>query len=609
MIPQNLKKREKPLKFSASQTDRPMALPPIQTITCFLRTLAFALVVVCGLLPLEKLVGQLLSQRTPRQGITVSDGPAEHATTKERGLIREILEAELRLELEPGQSKIIRTNYNVVRSAVSHPDVVDINAFDTREIEIIGKSIGQATVTFWFEVPNGGVHVLRYHTEVDNVKQREREKVARYHNLQSQINELFPNSQVFLIPIDDKVIVKGQARDSKEAFEIMRLLNGAGRNNQFSNGGFNGRGTASAFGNSFRNSQQRFNGFGFGLDQNASSDNGPNLDGTDNAPDEPNNYAIPGTQFINMLKVPGEHQVMLKVRIAELVRNSSRSLGVDISSVFDGNQLSSAISGGGNLTAILSEGDVQFLIRAIAGHGYGKILAEPTLVTISGKPARFLAGGEFAVPTTVGIGGVGAASTTFRGFGTELQFTPTVVDKDLVRLEVSPSFSTLNPDATVGGIPGLSRRSVDTTVDLREGQWLAIAGLIQDEQGGQRTRVPFLGGMPVLGSLFGDQDTSRQETELVVLVSPELVHPMEAHELPMMLPGMEVTDPTDDDFFLRHQTEGYSGFEHRSTVWPEQAAQQGGFRREAILQNLKPKIGRRIQTNQAYILGPSGFSE
>jgi pilus assembly protein CpaC len=536
--------------------------------------------------------------------------PANYSANKERALIREILEPELILRLEPGQSKIIRTNYPIVRSATSHPEVVTIQPFGETEIEVVGANIGKTTLTFWFEVPNGSVHVLRYFVEVDNERVKQKQRESRVKRLQSQVNELFPNSQVFLVPIDDKVIVRGQARDAKESFEIMQLLsrsasNAYGGQAQLAGdtGGF-GIGNGGGWGFSTNPNFNGGYGSGRGLQPRSSFNGGVgNAAGSASVDD--------GMQFnfINMLTVPGEQQVMLKVRIAELVRSSNRSMGVDISAVFDGEQISHLISGGGNLTAILNDGDVSFLLKAIASHGYGKILAEPTLVTISGKPARFLAGGEFAVPTTVGIGGVGAASTAFHGFGTELSFTPTITDKDLIRLEVSPSFSTLNPDASVGGIPGLSRRSVQTTVDLREGQWLAIAGLIQDEQGGQRARLPFLGDMPVLGGLFGNQDTTRQETELVVLVSPELIHPLEANQLPLMLPGMEVTDPTDDDFFRRHLTEGYRGFEHRSTVWPEQAAHQGGYRREAILDQIKPRIGRRIATQGAYISGPSGFSE
>jgi len=252
---------------------------------------------------------------------------------------------------------------------------------------------------------------------------------------------------------------------------------------------------------------------------------------------------------------------------------------------------------------------VQFFLTAVGTHGYGKILAEPTLITISGKSARFQAGGEFAVPTTVGVGGVGGISTTFRGFGTELEFTPTVVDKDLIRLDVSPSFSTLNNDATVAGIPGLNRRSVDTTVDLREGQWLAVAGLIQDEQGGQKTRTPYLGDIPFLGGLFSTRDTSRFETELIVLVSPELIHPLEREQVPLLLPGMEVTDPTDDDFFLRRQTEGYRGFDHRSTLWTEIQSHNRGVVESQFLDQVTSGARRKMQVQNSYISGPCGLSE
>jgi len=302
---------------------------------------------------------------------------------------------------------------------------------------------------------------------------------------------------------------------------------------------------------------------------------------------------------------------MLKVRIAELVRNSNRSVGTDITTLFDSGAFSHVLGGGGggNVSAILSDGDVQFFLTAVGTHGYGKILAEPTLVTISGKSARFQAGGEFAVPTTVGVGGVGGIATTFRGFGTELEFTPTVVDKDLIRLEVSPSFSTLNNDATVAGIPGLNRRSVDTTVELREGQWLAVAGLIQDEQGGQKTRLPYVSEIPFVGGLFSRRDTSRFETELIVLVSPELIHPLEPEQVPLLLPGMEVTDPTDDDFFLRRQTEGYRGFDHRSTLWTEMQTHRRGVVESQSLDQVTSKARRKMQVQRSYISGPCGLSE
>ena len=551
------------------------------------RTLIVFLTMCISFAP-APVAAQLLSDPALPDKVTPLESPSKNAIAKEQALIKEIYDPELLLRVEPAQSKIIKTNYPVSRTAISHPNIVDIQIFGENEIEIIGNQVGETTMTFWFDIPGRGEQVLRYFVIVDNAKQVQLRRELRYKQLQSRINELFPNSQVFLFPIDDKVIVRGQARDSAEAAEIMRLLgtnNNIANNQGFNNGFGNGFGGSN---NGFAN--RNFNANGFNGAQNRPFD----------SPDS-NNY-------INMLQVPGEQQVMLKVRVAELVRSSSRSSGTDINAIFGNFQFSSFISGGGNLTAILDDGDVQFFLRAIASHSYGKILAEPTLITLSGKTANFLAGGEFAVPTTVGVGGVGAASTTFRGFGTELSFTPTIMDKDRIRLEVSPSFSTLNTDATVGGIPGLSRRSVDTTVDLREGQWLAVAGLIQDEQGGDRTKTPYLGDLPFLGGLFSSQSTSRFETELLVLVSPELVHPLELEQVPLLLPGMEVTEPTDDDFFLRQLIEGYEGFDHRSTVWPEVQRQETGKQRDSFVQHVRSVVRRRIRLHETYVCGPSGLS-
>ena len=118
------------------------------------------------------------------------------------------------------------------------------------------------------------------------------------------------------------------------------------------------------------------------------------------------------------------------------------------------------------------------------------------------------------------------------------------------------------------GIPGLNSRAVATTVDLREGQWLAIAGLIQDQQGGSKGRIPFLGDIPFFGAPFMNESVRREETELVVLVSPELVHPMECKQVPLILPGMDVTEPNDKAFFCLQQIEGHPDVQHRSTVWP-----------------------------------------
>jgi pilus assembly protein CpaC len=328
-------------------------------------------------------------------------------------------------------------------------------------------------------------------------------------------------------------------------------------------------------------------------------------------PDAPD---LPALTVIDLLEVPGEHQVMLKVRIAELTRSALRQLGVSFNAEGDSWSISSTMAGAGNITAILNDAvDVELFIQASSSNGYGKILAEPTLVTISGRTATFIAGGEFAVPTAVGVGGIGAATTAFRGFGTQLAFTPTVMDKDRIRLQVSPSFSTLNAANAVDGIPGLDTRAVATTVDLREGQWLAIAGLMQDQQGGSKVRVPFLGDIPVLGAMFMREEVKREETELVVLVSPELEHPLEANQVPLLLPGMEVTEPTDKAFYCLQQIEGHPDVHHRSTVWPayRDRIREANHRAVGEAHQSRPFKNHSLyyQNQQYYMCGPQGFSK
>jgi len=115
--------------------------------------------------------------------------------------------------------------------------------------------------------------------------------------------------------------------------------------------------------------------------------------------------------------------------------------------------------------------------------------------------------------------------------------------------------------------------------------------------------------LPVVGNLFGSHDTTRSETELIVLVSPELIHPLEPEQVPLMLPGMEVTDPTDDDFFIRHQTEGYRGFDFRSTLHPEHQAHVGGFKSDQLSRQINGRARKLQRMNDAYICGPTGFSK
>jgi len=314
---------------------------------------------------------------------------------------------------------------------------------------------------------------------------------------------------------------------------------------------------------------------------------------------------LPTSNIINMLNVPGEKQVMLKVRIAELKRSAVRELGADFSFDIKEFMFSSLMGAGGNVLAsgTFNDGSFDLILRAMMTNGSAKILAEPNLVTLSGKTATFLAGGEFAVPTVVGVGGAQAATTSFKGYGTQLTFTPTVMDKDRIRLVVSPTFSTLNQNNSVQGIFGLDTRTTTTTVDLREGQVLAIAGLLQEQQRGENARIPIIGDIPVLNILTSNKTMSRDETELLILVTPELVHPLEPDQAPSILPGMEVTEPNDLDFFIYGDIEGRNECHHRSTVWPlyksrmKRTGGHGYYEAETI-----------HSSQSYYVNGPFGFS-
>jgi pilus assembly protein CpaC len=452
----------------------------------------------------------------PPQGSLSSPAaqPSPEADAKLKALIGEVMEPEARMDLVLRRSKVLRTKVPVTRVSITDPKTLEVVQFSPIEFELIGLQAGETSLTFWF----GENQALRYLVRVkpdtgDSERARE-----EYRDLQNKINEMFPNSMVQLIPLSDKLIVRGQARDSAEASQILAVLSGRGNGQGAGQGG----------------------GYGAGM-----INMGPAANSTAGTSD------IPIHNIINLMDVPGEQQVMLKVRIAQLDRTAARRMATQLrinSGILALNTDSGGLSAA--FSSVLNPEDLRLALTAVSSTGYTKILAEPNLVTLNGQPASFMAGGEFAVPTAVGIGGVSGINTQFQRFGTQLTFTPTIVDKDRIRLAVAPSFSAINRDLTVQGIPGISNRAVTTTVDLRVGQWLAIAGLLEDNQRGSRIRVPFVGDIPILGTVFGQTTVQRQETELIVLVSPELVHPMDAREAPLVLPGMEIAEPGDTALFL-----------------------------------------------------------
>ncbi|VIO72277.1 Type II secretion system protein D [Bradyrhizobium ivorense] len=217
---------------------------------------------------------------------------------------------------------------------------------------------------------------------------------------------------------------------------------------------------------------------------------------------------------------------------------------------------------GSLLTSIIrtsNGGSVDLLITALETKGLARRLAEPNLTTLSGDAARFLAGGEFPVPipsnTTSGFPTV---TIEYKKFGVELAFVPTVLSRGVINLRVEPSVSELdfNNAITIQGtsVPALTRRDARTTVELRDGQSFAIAGLLQTRNRQDVSQLPWIGSVPVIGSLFSSKSYQQEETDLVIIVTPRLVAPA--------VPGQQLASPLDSrlpandvDFFLNGQME------------------------------------------------------
>jgi pilus assembly protein CpaC len=458
----------------------------------------------------------------------------------------EVIQQTGEFSVQVHRSKLLRTAKDIYRTAVVDDGVLEIVQFTPREISLIGRSQGATHVTFWFDDPAAQpvTYLVKVEPDAGQVKIDE----EKYQLLEDMLNEMFPDSKVHLQLIANKLVVRGQARDSEEASQIMALIRAQGTGQ----GGAGGGGIGG-------------NGFG-GINEGQAAD--PLLDNATGAARR-STY-----QIINMLRVPGVQQVALRVKIAELNRTAARNFGlnlqgrVDISSATEGSKLLlNSILGNGGKTApaILANfdgDDISVGLSTLSEAGVIKLLSEPTLVTLSGNPATFIAGGEFAVPTIVGSAGLNAVTTDFRAFGAIISFLPTVVDKDRIRLQVAPEFSQINSDLTVNGTPGLKVRAATTTVEMREGQTLAIAGLL-DESINANTA----GDIPFLSKWIGKRGVTRAETELIILVTPELVHPLEPEEVPP-LPGFDVTEPTNKQFYFHGDIEGNPTMDYRSTVWP-----------------------------------------
>ena len=280
-------------------------------------------------------------------------------------------------------------------------------------------------------------------------------------------------------------------------------------------------------------------------------------------------------KVLNYLRVSGIQQVMLRVKIMEVQRGKIRALGFNFVNVRDGSYVSSmpgnvatlgTISmpfGGpvgmspanlGNSTAsfglVSNDNIFQGFLEALKQESLLKVLAEPNLMTVNGRPANFLSGGEFPILVP---GGLGTVTVQFKPFGVRLEFVPIVLGNGRVRLEVAPEVSEkdFTNQVTVGTtvIPGLTTRRANSQVEMNFGETLVIAGLINNRVQSRTQKVPFLGELPWVGAAFRRVSHDESETELMILVTPELAEPLSPDQVPEYGPGQNTVSPTDRELY------------------------------------------------------------
>jgi len=393
-----------------------------------------------------------------------------------------------RIVLTAGRSTVLTTDFDITRVAVTNPAVADAVVVQPREILLNGQSAGTVSLIIW-----GTAHRSQFDVVVE----------PGITTLQQKLQALFPGEDITATLNDEALILAGRVSSTAVMLKAGEIAQAA----------------------------------------------------------------VPKFKVINMLQLPGpvsSQQVMLQVRFAEVNRRAIQELGVNLFMGPNGENDyvartttqqftppgfdagSTTFADFLNLFVMNTKYNIGVVIKALQGKGYYQSLAEPNLIAYNGQKASFLAGGEFPVPVVQGL----SASVTieWKEFGVRLAFTPTIAG-DMIRLKVRPEVSALdfNNGITLQGfrVPALTTRYAETDVELRDGQSFAIAGLMLNTAQEDSSRVPVLGSIPIIGALFRSKADRKEQTELMVLITPQLVRPLDPDEVPAMpvAPGRFLQGP------------------------------------------------------------------
>ena len=512
------------------------------------------------------------------------------------------------IEVTLGQGRLLTTKKPIVSDkgaaviAVGDPTILDFEVLpNPRMIRLIGKRPGVTDLSI--TTADDQTHVFEAHVVLD---------VAL---MNAQLRQMFPDAEIRVSQFRGHILIEGQARNISQVTAVDKLVRGFISSLEATTGqGGAGRtvGPPAA--------PPSAPAPGVEVETTTTPDGDPRRTTGLRAEVESGQRggligAATTTQVINLMKIPGVQQVLLQVKIGELNRTGLREIGSDwfVQWGQNGNKIGTQIAGatqtlngltglGSSATAfgIFPSGDVEIVLRALRENSILNVLAEPNLMAMSGQRASFLAGGQFPIPVPQGGGGTGGNNVTiqFKDFGVQLSFLPIVLDDETIRLQVNPEVSSIDSSLGTtlvqGGIPvpGLNTRRVDTTVELKQGTTLALAGLLQVQLDAKTNRIPGLGDTPYIGPFFSNTSHKRVEKELMVLVTPYLVHSLTPNQVPP-LPGSELLDPNDLEFYFLNRIEGRTGRSFRSTMsWDNPL-----------------HLVEHLRLEQGYVCGPVGFSE
>jgi pilus assembly protein CpaC len=380
-----------------------------------------------------------------------------------------------RVVLTAGRSTVLPTDFNVTRIAITNPAVADAVVVAPREILIDGKTAGTISLIVW-----GDSRRVQYDIVVEQ----------QIPDLQQRLRALFPGEDIQVSFNEDATILSGMVSSTNVMLRAAEIAKASGAKRA----------------------------------------------------------------VINMLQVPGgseSQQVLLQVRFAEVNRRMLRELGLNLivnragwsaratTQQFPAPEIDDAQTGGVVFSDFLNlfffdrDEGIGGVMRALEQTGAFQSLAEPNLIAYNGQEASFLAGGEFPVPIVQNA--TGSVSVQFKEFGIRLTFTPTIAG-DVIRLKVAPEVSALDfaNGVSLGGfrIPALTTRRAQTDVELRDGQSFAIAGLLDNVSQEDDANIPFLSKIPIIGTLFKSKAERANQTELMVLITPRLVRPLDPDEVP-----------------------------------------------------------------------------